>query len=75
MENGKVTYKNKGEYYRVRIGIGNKKAYESKCFSELDAKNEAKFLRDELKDGVEIEQLIKSLKKTGVDYYLVDTKK
>lgn len=75
METGKVTYKNKGEYYRVRIGIGNKKAYESKCFCKFDAKSEAKFLRDGLKDGVEIEQLIKSLKRTGSDYYLVDTKK
>lgn len=46
MEYRKVTYKDKGEYYRVRIGIGKKKAYECKCYSKFDAKNEASFLKD-----------------------------
>lgn len=43
MEYGKVSYKNKDGYYRVRIDIGNKKAYECICYHEIDAQMGVKF--------------------------------
>lgn len=62
MEYGKVSYKKVGDEYILKMGADGDRHYRTVYFSKADAKYAASAFRGFLKDGMTVEQIVRSQK-------------